>query len=123
MTPNQGAASLVERLRAELMPERHEEIMKNGWDKAAWMLRSGHKYGDEPRLIAESWMMDGKDDLIEEAASTLSALEAENVRLRIEVEAAKLFGGGYFGAVVVEAVRDHYRQQARALNPIPEVGE
>lgn len=73
--------NLVERLRAELTPERYEHIMANGWDVAIRGLldeaKSGTGVGDQHRLIAESWMMDGKDELIAQAADTLTALIAE----------------------------------------------
>lgn len=37
------------------------------------------------------------------------AAEADNAKLREEIAAAKLFGGGYFAAIVTEATRDYYR--------------
>lgn len=67
---------LVTRLRAELTLERYEAIMSNGWDKAIRGLLeeydAGTGIGDGHRLLAENWMMEGKDELIEEAADALS---------------------------------------------------
>ena len=42
----------------------------------------------------------------------LHELLAEVERLRVEVEAAKRFGGGFYGDQVDEGTRDVYRQRA-----------
>lgn len=47
------------------------------------------------------------------AATALSALLEERERLEIELDAARLFGSGFFGESVKERTRDLYRKMAR----------
>lgn len=115
MTPNQGAASLVERLRT---------------------------HADDCERLS---MPEGRPALSLEVASTLSALEAENAASmqtiaderdradRAEAENARLRGAlEPFAAMAAaepenaeatwRSPAEHFRVALRALNPIPEVG-
>ena len=57
-------------------------------------------------------------DLLRLAGSQLAAVAAERDALRIEIEAAKLFGEGFFGPKPSEVIRDAYRAMARpTLSP------
>jgi hypothetical protein len=40
-------------------------------------------------------------------------LRAEVEELRVEIQAAKDFGGGFYGNLVTESTRDWYRNNAR----------
>lgn len=81
---------LVQRLRSELSPERYEEIMSNGWDVAIRGLlqedRAGTGIGDHHRLVAESWMLEGKNELISEAADHIEAQNKTIVEMRAALE-------------------------------------
>ena len=157
MTPNQGAASLVERLqkRAEaartiqanneavaeaLKPQMdafdrrdgshntfavrlyldHRDCAKNDaalaadWDEAASTLSALEAERDNLLAWFDGLTPNEMHDSIVRLKARAEAAEAENARLRIEVEAAKLFGGGFFGSMPTEATREHYRKQARA---------
>jgi len=82
-------SDLIERLKHELTPDRREEILSKGWDVAVRGLleevRSGKGIGDHHRLVAESWMMEGKDELIEEAVKALEARDKTISELREEL--------------------------------------
>lgn len=52
------------------------------------------------------------NDDLRSAADYITAQEAEITGLRIELKAAKMFGGGFFADVVLESTRDHYRARA-----------
>ena len=43
----------------------------------------------------------------------VAALEAENARLRVEIEAAKRFGGGFYGEIVDDGTRAWYLRDAQ----------
>lgn len=77
--PEATTGELIERIKAETSPERREEILQKGWDTAVKSLyeevaRSG-EHGDYQRLIFESWILDGKDELLDEAATALRDLD------------------------------------------------
>jgi hypothetical protein len=57
------------------------------------------------------------------AADTITRLTAEVERLTIEVEAAKKFGGGFYGDKVTDGVREAYRGFARDALPPPPAQE
>lgn len=81
---------LVQRLRNELSPERYEEIMSKGWDVAIRGLlqedRAGTGIGDQHRLVAESWMLEGKNELISEAADHIEAQNKTIVEMRTALQ-------------------------------------
>jgi len=59
-------------------------------------------------------MDDGELPRIEPHCRDLREAAARIQELESEIEAAKQFGGGFFGPRVSEPIRDIYRQQARS---------
>ncbi len=98
---------LLSEIATELSPERREEILSKGWDQMVTSLyaevaRSG-EHGDYQRLAFESWIIDGKDELLERCAKSLAALQRERDELRkIISECATACGAGVAPEASVE---------------------
>lgn len=60
----------------------------------------------------DGWDIDAPAALFKRMHQTLTRLAGDGRDAVIELEAARLFGGGYFGETVTEATREHYRAAA-----------